>query len=359
MAFYYTIDNKTESGRRTARNLLALKERLAAEIPRRTITDTLLLATWNIREFDSTKYGARTNEAFHYIAEIVSHFDLVAIQEVRDDLTALEQLRYLLGDETWDYILTDVTEGTRGNRERMAFLYDAKKVRFGGLAGEVVLPETRTPEGLVPARQLARSPFVVGFQVGWFKFMLCTVHILYGTATAVDPERLEEIKVLSDFLVKRVKEPHAWAKNLILLGDFNIFRPTDVTLKAISDAGFVVPEQIQSLPSNAARNKHYDQIAFWAPHLERQLATLDAGVFDYYALLFRGEDRETYVEAMGEAYRKKSDGTARDEAGKKRYYNDWRTYQMSDHLPMWVELKIDFGVEYLEKKSNPPAPPDS
>jgi hypothetical protein len=181
MPFYYTIDNTTEAGRRTASNLLALKTKLAEEIPRRTITDTLLLATWNIREFDSEKYGSRTNEAYHYIAEIVSHFDLVAIQEVREDLTALEQLRYILGDETWDYILTDVTEGRRGNRERMAFLYDAKKVQFGGLAGEVVLPEARSPDGTVQlVQQLARTPFVVGFQVGWFKFMICTVHILYG-----------------------------------------------------------------------------------------------------------------------------------------------------------------------------------
>jgi endonuclease/exonuclease/phosphatase family metal-dependent hydrolase len=355
MAFYYTIDNETESGRRTARNLLALKRRLAEEIPRRTVTDTLLLATWNIREFDSPKYGTRTNEAFHYIAEIVSHFDLVAIQEVRDDLTALKQLQYLLGDQTWDYVLTDVTEGTRGNRERMAFLYDAKKVRFGGLAGEVVLPESRTAAGIVLPRQLARSPFLVGFQVGWFKFMLCTVHVLYGTATAEDPDRLEEIKNLSGFLVKRVKDRHAWAKNLILLGDFNIFRPTDVTLGAISDAGFIVPEQIQRLPSNAARNKHYDQIAFWAPHLERQLATLEAGVFNFYELLFRPEDQETYVASMGQAYEKKTDGAPRDAAGKKRYYGDWRTYQLSDHLPMWVELKIDFGVEYLGKKSEPPS----
>ena len=28
-------------------------------------------------------------------------------------------------------------------------------------------------------------------------------------------------------------------------------------------------------------------------------------------------------------------------------YATWRTYQMSDHLPMWVELHIDFADEYL------------
>ena len=29
--------------------------------------------------------------------------------------------------------------------------------------------------------QFARTPFVVEFQSGWFKFILCTVHIYYGS----------------------------------------------------------------------------------------------------------------------------------------------------------------------------------
>ncbi|MCG6860320.1 MAG: hypothetical protein LJE70_03415 [Chromatiaceae bacterium] len=29
-------------------------------------------------------------------------------------------------------------------------------------------------------------------------------------------------------------------------------------------------------------------------------------------------------------------------------YGTWRTHQMSDHLPMWVELHIDFAPEYLD-----------
>jgi hypothetical protein len=31
------------------------------------------------------------------------------------------------------------------------------------------------------------------------------------------------------------------------------------------------------------------------------------------------------------------------------YKTHWRTRQMSDHLPLWVELKIDFSDRYLEK----------
>ena len=78
------------------------------------------MATWNIREFDSPKYGPRLPEAMFYIAEIISRFDLVAVQEVRGDLAALKQLIKVLGDQYWDYLVTDVTLGASGNDERLA-----------------------------------------------------------------------------------------------------------------------------------------------------------------------------------------------------------------------------------------------
>lgn len=88
---------------------------------------TLLLGTWNLREFDSATWGARLLESYLYIAEIVNRFDLVAIQEVRQDLRALQRLRDRLGSH-WDWLVSDVTDGKAGNGERLAFLYDTRKV---------------------------------------------------------------------------------------------------------------------------------------------------------------------------------------------------------------------------------------
>ena len=34
----------------------------------------------------------------------------------------------------------------------------------------------------------------------------------------------------------------------------------------------------------------------------------------------------------------------------KLFTGSWRTFQMSDHLPLWVELKIDFSDQYLKKQ---------
>jgi hypothetical protein len=57
-----------------------------------------------------------------------------------------------------------------------------------------------------------------------------------------------------------------------------------------------------------------------------------------------------YEKSMGAAYLKNKQGKQRNARERTRYYNDWRTFQMSDHLPLWIELQIDFGKEYLEAK---------
>ena len=348
MPFYYTINSEDPSERRAAENLLELKKAFGKEgIPERTVDETLLLATWNIREFGGTKYGGRKKESLFYIAEIISRFDLVAVQEVRSDLTALKKLMEILGG-WWKFVVTDVTAGSRGNSERMAFLYNTKKISFGGLAGEIVIPPTKEKGGkeYKPAEQLARTPFVVGFRSGWFKFQICTTHILYGKAVAEDPERVKEIELLSEFLAKKAEDKNSWAKNLIMLGDYNIFSTEDITLKAIKKAGFKIPKALQSIPSNVPQDKFYDQIAFIAPEVDNQLESSKAGVFNFFKYIYRENDGDMYAEEMGEKYKKAKN--------KKNYYKTWRTYKMSDHLPMWIELKIDFGEEYLKSKSKEP-----
>ena len=360
MPFYYDLNADDPHDQRTAQRLLELRTKLHAPaeeggygVPGRTLNETLLLATWNIREFDSSKGGDRLKESIYYIAEIVSHFDLVAVQEVREDLDALQRLVRLLGDH-WSYIVTDVTEGAQGNRERLAYLFDTRKVRFGGVSGEVVIPpiRDRRKKTYVPSNQLARTPYLAGFQVGWFKFMLCTVHIVYGSATRDDPRRVREIQELARFLKKRATEGSAWANNFIVLGDFNIFAPGDPTFAALTNAGFVIPEEIQQLPNNVARNKHYDQIGFLLNRKDSNF-TGKAGIINFYDTVFTDNDEAIYVEAMGDRYHTTTKGKQKDRRGQRRYYRtNWRTFQMSDHLPMWVELNIDFAQEYLKRKSN-------
>jgi hypothetical protein len=327
---------------RTVAGVRRLRNALSAQIPAKTATDTLLLATWNIREFDSGKYGYRSQEAYYYIAEILSRFDLIAVQEVRDGLYPLQRLKSLLGS-WWDFLVTDVTLGTAGNAERMAYLYDKRKVSFTGLAAELVLPKKRGVE--VEPVQLARSPYIAGFRVGWAYMTLATVHIYYGQDMAVDPRRLQEITDFSELLADRAGKLSAAPQyapgdppgrdNLLMLGDFNIFNRRDVTMEAITRAGFRVPLELQSIPgSNVKRDKHYDQIAYYR-ELTHMRPTGRAGVFDCFEHVYRDTDEALYA-----AERATKPG---------RSFEDWRTYRMSDHLPMWIEFSVDDSDAYLDR----------
>lgn len=340
MPFYDRLDCATPEGRRTAQGLLRLKEQIDKDgLLKRSSPDSLMLATWNIREFGRRR---RSDEALYYLAEIISCFDLVAVQELRDDLRSFRRLMRLLGG-WWKFLLTDVTEGRRGNRERLCFLYDSRKISFGGLAGEVVIPPAQNGKTYTPEEQLARTPYVAGFRAGWFHFTLCTAHILYGKNQADHPERVKEIEVLARTLSERVKERHAWSRSVILLGDFNIFRKDDAGYRALTEPGFQLPTSLDGLE----RDKQYDQIAFLAPQVQDQLELCRSGVFRFFDSVYRDTptDRQEYEEAWRQARRPDDTEEARE-----LNYLLWRTYEMSDHFPLWTELKVDFSVPYLRQK---------
>ncbi len=402
------------------------------------------IATWNLREFGGSKYGGRGQESLFYIAEIISHFDIVALQEIRANLKDFNAIRKLLGPD-WSYVITG---GDAGNGERMIFLFNRRVVQFNDVVGELTLKEggkiraafgerikldqtmqvkiadnsptlsgtykaslkssrngkklaadleiplptgssLELPDGAsivikkntpvisnargkatvdIPTtisgdkyrlrfpensfddslRQFARTPFLISFQAGWLKLNLCTVHIYYGSAD--DKRKLEqrrsEIEQLTAALASKAKNEFKYDDKAFLgvLGDFNIVGKGHPTMNALESNDFVIPDKLKSIPgSNVARDKAYDQIAFWKPSRIAGYARLDiqaANIFDFYKYVFTKED-----EAIHRA--EKSKGLKPTSK-----YTTWRTYKMSDHLPMWIELRTDFSKEYLEKIEN-------
>ena len=160
----FTPDEMDWVSRRLLDLRTQLREPAPTGVPNRTLQSSLIVGTWNIRDFDNNKYrnGPRRRESLQYIAEIISSFDVCAIQEVNEDLEPLEEVVRLLG-KSWQYIATDVTQGPGGNRERMAFVYDTRKVSFRNIAGEIVIPKHKL---LADEQQFARTPFIVSFQAG-------------------------------------------------------------------------------------------------------------------------------------------------------------------------------------------------
>jgi hypothetical protein len=265
----------------------------------------------------------------------------------------------------WDYLVTDVTLGTSGNSERIAFIYDGRKVRFDHLAGELALPPIKGKS----VRQPARSPFICAFKVGWRRVALCSVHIFFGQSKPNDPVRVKEIGDVSAALaarnVKRQNISDGEPENVVLLGDFNVFNKAgDKTTAALEANDFVVPQAIRVAKnkrtvtdsdgsesddedptgSNLDRSKHFDQIAFHDP--KGQLKAACGGVFDFQSVIYGPNEAESYRDAIARSDPDKlKKATTRKDLEK--LYKQWRTFQISDHLPLWVELKTDFADNYL------------
>jgi hypothetical protein len=228
-----------------------------------------------------------------------------------------------------------------------------------------VIPPVEDANGktIAPSNQLVRTPSIIGLEAGWFRFMLSTVHIIWGTGQEGHPKRVAEIKALAGFLKERSEDINAWSQNLILLGDFNIFSadPSNAAYAAIIDNGFVIPESLQKIPPTNVGNepRFYDQIALKTRENNLE-PTGRGGVFDFFEVVYREDDYHEHVAAMmeGKAEDDPENRLAFDSKGKRRsedkrrayYRNHWRRQQMSDHLPMWLELKIDHGQDYLKKR---------
>jgi len=259
MPFYRNLRDMTKRQRgRTIAGLKRIRAQMDAEMPRKTRDATIVLGTWNIRNFDDNRFGSgpRSDEDLYYLAEMMARFDIIAVQEICDDLGPLKRLMNILGGH-YDYIVTDVTAGSSGNNERAAFIYDRNKVKFKGIAGELVLPDKLQIDFDGRQRQFARTPFMCSFQSGWFKFMFSTVHMYFGaTSGAKFQRRVDEVKAVASFLAKRAKASN---HNYILVGDFNITAPGSPGYNALEKRGFKIFQNDKG--SNKDQTKFYDQIS--------------------------------------------------------------------------------------------------
>ncbi len=373
---------------RTLSGLKILRAQLDQEMPQKTRNSTLILGTWNIRNFDDNRFmnGHRTMEDLYYIAEIISRFDVLAVQEICDDLCPLDKVMHIVGND-YDYIVTDVTEGRGGNNERLGFIFDREKVKFKGIAGELVLPEKMLITNENKQLQFARTPFMCSFQSGWLKFLFSTVHIYFGKSSGPKyKRRIKEIEKVAKFLANRAKTDD---RNHILVGDFNIVKPGSSGYNALEKYGFDIYKNKEG--SNKNQTKFYDQISFRVRENELQFAHSDRckGVLQFFNSIYREEDFNRYAgdlkstvkakivrlkQEIDEKTQKLSQTSSqktkiklkKEIAGKKKditswkshlksktklknyYLSEWRTFHGSDHLPLWVELEIDFSDDYLK-----------
>ncbi len=300
-----------------------LNTSLDSEIPVKS-ENNLLIATWNIRAFGNltSKWIANTGDSpqrdlqsLLSIIHIIRRFDIIAVQEVKSNIKCLRETMKYLGDD-WSFLMTDVTKGSAGNSERLAFIFNNKRAKLSGLACEIVVPDEQLNNNIgIDAldRQFARSPYAVGFKVKNKTFVLLTLHILYGAAIA---DRVPELKAIAQWMYDWAKQLKKWNQSLIILGDFNIERKNDEAYNAFVSKNLFIPDDISDLPSTIFKGiKLYDQIGWFKNSQSKEQISLDyvrGGIFDF---------REKVLPNRGLSLSKLS-------------------FRISDHFPLWVEYNV-------------------
>jgi len=289
-------------------------------IPKRA-SDRLLVCTWNIANFGAQQ---RRTEDRQLISEIISWFDVVAIQELKDNFADLVEVKRLLGKD-WHILFSDAC----GNDERMAFVYDHTRVKLQEKVGEIAysvaeLKNVKLAGIKQPFQGFDRTPYLASFHVDTFTFLLVNVHLYFGKqSTTKDKKASMERRTLETFAVakwaeKRKKSPYAYVRDVIALGDFNMPKrdPQDPIFKALSSKGLHVPEHTSKVGSNLAGDADYDQIAFFPDETEGAFTGLH-GVFDFDNAVFK----DLWNDGKGE-----------------KRFRQFVKYYMSDHRPMWMQF---------------------
>ena len=289
----------------------------------------LLIGTWNLRRFGSLtlKWSSaeadspkRDLAALRSICEIISRFDVVAIQEVTGDLRALRTMMNFLMPG-WSFLMTDITLGAAGNSERMAFVFDNSRLKPSGLACELVVPAEWMNE-VSPAAlktQFARSPYAVSFIRKQATFILTVLHVTYGEGAT---SRIPELKGIARWMADWANRSTKWHHNLIVLGDFNIDRKGDAAWNAFTSTGLTVPEDLNLVPRSIfgdpgrpTLDKYYDQIAWFQKASGKIALDMDyarGGSFDFLPHVYTAAGLSKTA----------------------------LSHRISDHYPLWVEFAV-------------------
>ncbi|MFA5943277.1 MAG: endonuclease/exonuclease/phosphatase [Candidatus Thermoplasmatota archaeon] len=237
---------------------------------------SVLLASFNIRKLGEVK--KRSKETWDFFREVLSRFDLIAVQEVMNNVEGLVHLKGLLGKD-YGLITSDVTgaftgeDGSEeGMAERLAFLFNWRNVERTEIATDVSCDRTQllsvlfsdrdrfhavlekyrrdldvfeqqkkeykegrrprapSPPHLGPLPQFLdfiRTPYQVGFRVlpgkgskaAPYEFTAVNAHLNYGNFME---DRWQDFEGLLDWLLAHVQDKNAYYRDCILLGDLNL-----------------------------------------------------------------------------------------------------------------------------------------
>ena len=319
------------------------------DIPKKKKNE-IYLATWNIANLGAQK---RRDKDLQLIAFILSHFDIIAVQEVRAQLAHLNRIMELLNKKaSFKCVFNDVA----GNSERLAVIYNTKVIEPRQLTAELDYnPNGKIVKGkyVIPVKKMSvtagkrkinlffsnfnRNPFLTTWQVkkSNYNFLLASTHIYWGDYekrnVAKFKQRIAEVYYLADWArtmrLKKNKD-RIYEKNVILLGDMNI--PTvdkkDPVFAALKRKGMLPSKYASQTGTTLKEFYRYDQVVFTDKNSKLiKINKHPATVVDFDSFIFR---------KLWKRFSNLSE--------KKRItqFKAWTKFTISDHRPLFVRIRV-------------------
>ena len=360
-------------------------------LPRREY-GSVLLGSLNIRKLGSA--SKRNDDTWEFLAEICRSFDLLAVQEIMDDLSGLRHLKERLGPD-FAMVVSDATgafPGESGVVERLGFIYRWNTVERMEVASDITYDRSKVIDAIATnyeafnsvmepyAKQRAdykagrrkskpslkmpiflsfiRQPFCVAFRIKGhpgtqpYEFMAVNAHLYFGNYIS---DRRQEFNAVMDWIMSRLKANHtAYYPNFILMGDLNLdyddpesdrariekrIKSFNLELEG-ANVNFPFldahPDRQEVFRTNARLTQTYDQIGLFSrdPRLPTHEDNASMGTHptgpDYGVFEFG----DLFSEALlGRPYADLNDT-------EKKNFTARFEHKVSDHLPLWIRLPL-------------------
>ncbi len=360
-----------------------------------------VLASFNIRKLGSV--ANRSPETWDFLAHVSRHYDLLAVQEIMDDLSGFKELKRRLGPE-FGVVVSDKTgafPGEPGVGERLGFIFNWSIVQRGEVVSDISFDRSKLLEtvarnkkkieaaiapheayfealhewvtggevGKKPKKPnvklpvfvtFIRQPFCVSFRIVGhpgrrpYEFMAVNAHLYFGDFTE---DRRQEFDAIMEWIMARVKEKDkAYYPNFILLGDLNLdFNHPATDRGRIENHLKTFNQEME--PLGAFVNFPFLDVHPGQADVFRTNARLTE-TFDQIGLFSRETRFPTYLdnETMGSQLRGPDFGVfnfvdlfseallqkpaaALLKSEKRTFYRRFE-HEVSDHLPLWLRLPL-------------------
>ncbi len=252
-----------------------------------SLETTVKIASFNIQVFGRSKAGK--TDVMNTLAQIITSFDIVAIQEIRDSSgTAIDKLEKAVDSLGTDYeYVIGPRLGRTSSKEQYAFIYKADSITVNNT---ITYPDTED--------NFHREPFIGQFLYGNTTFVIGTIH--------TDPdEATPEINKLVD-VFDYIKNKYSKTTKMMIVGDYN------------ADCRYFDEDEMAA----PLRDSQY----YWVTgnELDTNLATSDC---TYDRIVTMNID-QSEIDSSGVYLFDEVHGLRLDEAK-----------DVSDHYPVWISLK--------------------